>query len=169
MPKVERRKPTRAEWQQITSRRPVVRRIAPPGHRKKSPRERSSMNRRNGNPALLRAEMLAATYKHIMQAAESADLEVVRGPCARFRTPSKGGACPLCKQVYPHVSSAWSRQSALSRSAYIHAAAQLAVHVLRLATALGGALRGLRSLWMSVIQDRASRLPRTLISRHLGE
>ena len=26
----ERRKPTKAEWSQITSRRPVVRRIAPP-------------------------------------------------------------------------------------------------------------------------------------------
>lgn len=30
MASVERRKPTRTEWQPITSRQPVVRRISPP-------------------------------------------------------------------------------------------------------------------------------------------
>jgi hypothetical protein len=37
--KVERRKPTRAEWARITSSRPVVRRIRPPQMRPKRERE----------------------------------------------------------------------------------------------------------------------------------
>jgi hypothetical protein len=41
-----------------------------------------------------RAEMLATRYKHTMQAGEFPDLKVVRGPCARFRTPSKTGPYP---------------------------------------------------------------------------
>jgi hypothetical protein len=50
------------------------------------------MNQRNR--IRRRAEMLAATYKHTMQAKEFPTLEVVRDPCAGFRTPSKTGACP---------------------------------------------------------------------------
>jgi hypothetical protein len=39
MAKVERRKPTRAEWRILTSRRPVVRRIAQPKTKPKGMKE----------------------------------------------------------------------------------------------------------------------------------